>query len=84
MRILCIRLETSRQFRSKKMEYLEDRFNKLAMNSKNKNIGDLYRGINEYKRGYQLRSNLAMDENCNLLVDSHSILNRWRNCFSSY
>jgi hypothetical protein len=25
-----------------------------------------------------------MDENCNLLVDSHSILNRWRNCFSSY
>jgi hypothetical protein len=26
---------------------------KLATNSKNKNIRDLYRGINEFKRGYQ-------------------------------
>jgi hypothetical protein len=26
------------------------------MNSKNKNIRDLYRGINEFKRGYQPRS----------------------------
>jgi hypothetical protein len=24
------------------------------------------------------------DKNCNLLVDSHNILNSWRNCFSSY
>jgi hypothetical protein len=66
------------------VEYLEDRFNELAMNSKNKNIGDQHRGINEYKRGYQLRSNLVKDKNCNLLVDSHNILNSWRNCFSSY
>jgi hypothetical protein len=27
------------------------------MNSKNKNIRDLYRGINEFKRGYQHRTN---------------------------
>jgi hypothetical protein len=33
------------------MEYLEDKCNELAMTSKNKNIGDLYRGINEHKRG---------------------------------
>jgi hypothetical protein len=34
-------------------EYLKDKINELARNSKNKNIRDLYRGINEFKRGYQ-------------------------------
>jgi hypothetical protein len=33
------------------------------MNSINKNIRDLYRGINEFKRGYQPRSNFVKDEN---------------------
>jgi hypothetical protein len=45
-------------------------------NSKNKNIRDLYRGINYFKRGHRPRSNLAKDENGNLLADSHNILNR--------
>jgi hypothetical protein len=27
--------------------------NELESNSENKNIGDLYRGINEFKKGYQ-------------------------------
>jgi hypothetical protein len=54
----------------------------LAMNSKNKKIRDLYRGIYEFKRGYQLRNNLVKDENGDLLADSHSILNRWKNYFS--
>jgi hypothetical protein len=54
----------------------------LAMNSKSKNIRDLYRGINELKRGYQLRNNLVKDENGDLLADSHNILNRWKNYFS--
>jgi hypothetical protein len=31
----------------KKREYLKVKINELAMNSKNKNIRDLYRGINE-------------------------------------
>jgi hypothetical protein len=52
------------------------------MSSKNKNIRDLYRGINEFKRGCQPRSNLMKDENCDLLADSHNILNRWKNYFS--
>jgi hypothetical protein len=29
--------------------------NDLAMNSKNKNIGDLYRGIDDFKKGDQPR-----------------------------
>jgi hypothetical protein len=41
------------------------------MNSKNKNIRDLYRGINEFKSDYQLQSNLVMEENGELLADSH-------------
>jgi hypothetical protein len=77
-----VRREASRYFRTKKREYLKDKINELAMNSKVKNIRDLYRGINEFKRGNQLRNNLLKDENGDLLEDSHSILNRWKNYFS--
>jgi hypothetical protein len=42
----------------------------------------LYGGINEFKRGYQLRSNLVKDENGDLLADSNTILNRWKSYFS--
>jgi hypothetical protein len=77
-----LRCEASRYFRNKKREYLKDKINKLAMNSKNKNIRDLYRGINEFKRDYQLRNNLVKDENGGLLADSNNMLNRWKNYFS--
>jgi hypothetical protein len=40
------------------------------------------RGINEFKKGYQPRSNLVKDENGDLLADSHNILNRWKNYYS--
>jgi hypothetical protein len=43
-----IRSEASRHFRNKMMEYLRDKIDELAKNSKNKNIRDLYRGINEF------------------------------------
>jgi hypothetical protein len=49
--LLYLFSETSRHFRYKKREYLKDRIDELAMNSKNKNIRDLYRGINDFKRG---------------------------------
>jgi hypothetical protein len=45
-----VRHEASRYFRNKKWEYLKDKINELAMNSKNMNIRDLYRGINEFKK----------------------------------
>jgi hypothetical protein len=41
-----VRREASRYFRNKKREYLKDKINELATNSKNKNIRDLYRGLN--------------------------------------
>jgi hypothetical protein len=77
-----VRGEASRYFKNKKRKCLKDKINELAMNSKNKNIRDQYRGINEFKRGYQSSNNLVKDENGDLLADSHKILNRWRNYFS--
>jgi hypothetical protein len=61
---------------------MKGKFNELAENSKNKNIKNLYRGINEFKRGYQPRSNLVKDENGDLLADSNTILNRLKSYFS--
>jgi hypothetical protein len=49
-----IRRETSRHFRNKKREYMKDKIDELATNSENKNIRDLYKGINEFKEGYLL------------------------------
>jgi hypothetical protein len=79
-----IRRETIRRFRNKKREYLKDRINELVTNSKNKNIRDLYRGINEFKRGYQPKNSLVKGENGDLLADSYNILNRWKNYFSQF
>jgi hypothetical protein len=44
-----VRREASTYFRNKKTEYLKDKINELATNSKNKII-DLHRGINGFKR----------------------------------
>jgi hypothetical protein len=71
-------LTNVRHFRNNKREPLKYEIKDLAMNSKNKNIIDLYRGISEFKRGYQTRSKLVKDENGDLLADSHSILNSWK------
>jgi hypothetical protein len=77
-----VRCAIGRHFKNKRMEYLKDKINELATNSKKKNVRDLYRGINECKRGYQPQSNLVKYENGDLLADSHNILNRWNNYFS--
>jgi hypothetical protein len=63
-----VRHEASRHFMNKKMKYLNDK--------------DLYKGIKEFKRGFQPRNNLVKDENGDLLIDSHNILNGWKSNFS--
>jgi hypothetical protein len=73
-----VRREANRCFRNKKREYLKY---DLESNSKNKNIRDLYRGINEFKKGYQPTTSLIRDERAYLLADPHKILNRWKNYF---
>jgi hypothetical protein len=76
-----IRCEASRTFRTKERQKMKNKINELETNSKNKNIRDLYRGINEFKKGYQPRTNMIKYENGDLLADSQSILNRWKNYF---
>jgi hypothetical protein len=41
----------------------------------------LYRGINEFKKGYQPEINIIKDENGNLLADSQNVLNKWNDFF---
>jgi hypothetical protein len=60
----------------KKRECLKNKINELETNSKNENIRYLFRGINEFKKGYQPGTNMVKEENGDLLADSHSILNR--------
>jgi hypothetical protein len=64
-----VRHEASIYFMNKKREYLKHEISELAMNSNNKNIRDLYREINEFKKGSQPRNNLVKDENGGLLAD---------------
>jgi hypothetical protein len=47
------RCEASRTFRAKKGKYLKDKINKPETYSKNKNITDFHRDINEFKKVYQ-------------------------------
>jgi len=42
----------------------------------------LYRGINDFKKGYQPRCNIVKDEKGDLVAEFHSIVARWRNYFS--
>jgi hypothetical protein len=78
-----VRREASRHFRGvKKNDYLKAKIEELGTNSKIKNIRDLYKGISDFKKGYQPRTNIVKDEKVDLVTDSHSILGRWRNHFS--
>jgi hypothetical protein len=81
VKLIYVRREASRHFRHKKREYLKNKINELESNSKNKNIRHLYRGVNEFKKGYQPRTNLVKDERGDLLADPRTILNRWKNYF---
>ena len=61
---------------------MKGKIEELKTNSKINNIRDLYRGINDVKKGYQPRTGIVKEEKGDLVVDSHSIMARWRNYFS--
>ena len=77
-----VRLEASRHFRNKKKAYLKAKIEDLETNSKIKSIRDLYRGISDFKKGYQPRTNIVKDETGDLGTGSYSILARRRDYFS--
>jgi predicted site-specific integrase-resolvase len=53
----------------KKRKDLKNKINELETNSKNKNITGLYSGINEFKKGYQPRTNMVKEENGDVHAD---------------
>ena len=65
-----VRQDASRHFRNKKKEYLRAKIEELENNSKIKNIRDLYRGINDMKKGYQPRARIVKEERGDLVADS--------------
>ena len=67
-----VRREASRHFRGK--EYLKAETEELETNSKIKNIRDLYRDINDFKKDYHLRTNIVKDEELNDLYSSPNIV----------
>ena len=77
-----VRRDASRHFTNKKKAYLKAKIEELETNSNINNIRDLYRGINDVKKGYKPRIGIVKDEKVDLVVDSHSIMARWRNYFS--
>jgi hypothetical protein len=76
------RTTARKDFKNKKKTFLKNVINELATTTNNKTIKDLYRGINEFDRGYQPRRNLVKDENGDMFADSNNILNKWKDCFS--
>ena len=56
-------------FRIKKRDYMKTKVNKLEENSKNKNIRDMYKGINEFKKGYQPCDYVIKKHDCTIVAD---------------
>ena len=67
---------------TKKKAYLRAKIEELETNSKINIIRDLYRVINDMKKGYHPRTRVVKDDKGDLVVDPHSIMARWRNYFS--
>jgi hypothetical protein len=61
---------------------LKDKTDELATHSMIQNIRHLYRGINDFTKGYRPRTNIVKDEKGDFVTDSNNILIRWRNIFS--
>jgi hypothetical protein len=57
-----VRREASRRFRNKKKEHLKAKIDELETNSKIKNIREFYKGISDFKKGYQPRTNIIKGE----------------------
>ena len=58
---------------------MKAKIEELENNNKKKNIRDLYLDINDFKKGYQPRTDIVKDEKGDLVMDSHSILARCGN-----
>jgi len=77
-----VRCNANRHFRNKKKAYLKANIEKHETNSKVNNVRDLFRGINDFKKGKQPRTIIVKDDKGELVADPQSTMARWRNYFS--
>ena len=76
-----VRCEASRSCKNKKKKYLQAKVLNLKL-TVTPRISNLYRSINDFKKGYQPRTNVVKDEKSVVVTGSHSIFVKWRNHFS--
>ena len=57
-----VKHESIRHFRNKEKEFLKDEIDEFETNSKIKNIRELCRGISDFMKCYQPRTNIVKDE----------------------
>ena len=62
---------------------MKAKVNKLEENSMNKNIRDMYKGINEFKKDYQPHAYVIKKHDGTIVADTTSILSRWEQFFSN-
>ena len=56
---------------------MKAKVNKLEENSKNKNIREMYKGINEFKKGYQPHAYVIKKHGSTIVADTTSISSSW-------
>ena len=61
---------------------MKAKIEELETKSKIKNVRVLYRGINDFKKGYQPIIYLVKNDKCDLVADSYNIVDRRRKYFS--
>ena len=62
---------------------MKAKINKLTENRTNKNIREMYKGINEFKNGYQPRTYVIEKDDCTIVADTSSILSRQKQFYSN-
>ena len=78
-----LKRNTCRTFKKMKRDYMKAKVNKLEENSNNKNIWEMYKGINEFKKDYQPRVYVIKKHDGRIEADRTSILNIWEKLFSN-
>jgi hypothetical protein len=71
-----VRRAASRHFRDKNKEYLNAKIEELGTDTKIKNIRGTCRGISDFKKDYQPRTNIVKGEKVDLVADCHRNLAR--------
>jgi hypothetical protein len=61
---------------------MKAKLEELETNCKINHVRDFYRGINDFRKGYQPRTIIVKDEKGDVVADSHNIMAMWRNYFS--